>query len=88
MKKLLTGATLILISMISLMPLAKAQKTPFTGTIVFDVKAEGDVPEQAQAMMPTEMTLKMTPDKQSMTMNFGMMEQKTINDASLKTSVQ
>ena len=86
MKKLLTGFTMVFIAMVTLMPLAKAQKAPFTGTIVFDVKAEGEIPEQAKAMMPTEMTLKLSPDKQSMSMNFGMMEQKTISDVATQES--
>ena len=86
MKKLMTGITLFLLAMVTLMPLAKAQKAPFTGTVVFDVKAEGDIPEQAKAMMPTEMTLKLIPEKQSMAMNFGMMEQKTIYDAATQES--
>jgi len=82
----MTGVTLFLLAMVTLMPLAKAQKTPFTGTVVFDVKAEGEIPEQAKAMMPTEMTLKLTPEKQSMSMNFGMMEQKTISDVATQES--
>jgi GLPGLI family protein len=86
MKKLLTGFTMVFIAMVTLMPLAKAQKAPFTGTVVFDVKAEGEIPEQAKAMMPTEMTLKLTPEKQSMSMNFGMMEQKTISDVATQES--
>jgi len=86
MKKLLTGFTMVFIAMATLMPLAKAQKAPFTGTVVFDVKAEGEIPEQAKAMMPTEMTLKLSPDKQSMSMNFGMMEQKTISDVATQES--
>ena len=86
MKKLMTGITLFFITMVVLMPLAKAQKTPFTGTVVFDVKAEGEIPEQAKSMMPTEMTMKLTSDKQSMAMNFGMMEQKTISDAATQQS--
>jgi len=77
---------MVFIAMVTLMPLAKAQKAPFTGTIVFDVKAEGEIPEQAKAMMPTEMTLKLSPDKQSMSMNFGMMEQKTISDVATQES--
>lgn len=86
MKKLMTGFILVFIAMVTLMPLARAQKAPFTGTVVFDVKAEGEIPEQAKAMMPTEMTLKLTPEKQSMSMNFGMMEQKTISDVATQES--
>jgi GLPGLI family protein len=86
MKKLLTGITLFVLVMVILTPIAQAQKTLFSGTIVFDVKAMGDVPEQAKAMLPTEMTLKVTPEKQSMTMNYGMMEMKTISDAATMES--
>jgi len=81
MKKLLTGIILFFIALVIIMPVAKAQKAPFLGTIVFDVKAVGEIPEQAKSMMPTEMTCKLSTDKQSMSMNFGMMEQKTIYDA-------
>ncbi|MDP4292123.1 MAG: hypothetical protein Q8908_13660 [Bacteroidota bacterium] len=81
MKKLVNGFSLFLIVMLFQVPLASAQKKPFTGTIVYDVKAEGDIPDQAKPMMPTEMILKVTPGKQSITMNSGMMEQKTIVDA-------
>jgi GLPGLI family protein len=81
MKKLLTGITMVFIALVILTPLANAQKVSFKGTILYDVKAEGDIPEQAKSMMPTEMTCKLTADKQSMSMTFGMMEQKTIYDA-------
>lgn len=81
MKKLLTGVTLLMITMVSLMPLAKAQKVPFTGTIVYDVKTGGDVPEQAQAMMPTEITMKLTSDKLLEVMHSSMMDIKTIHNA-------
>ena len=86
MKKLTTCVSMLFIAMVISMPLAKAQKAPFTGTVVYDVKAEGEIPEEAKAMMPTEMTLKITPEKQSMSMNFGMMEQKTISDAATQES--
>ena len=86
MKKLLIGVTLLLITMVSLMPLAMAQKVPFTGTIVFDVKTVGDVPEQAAAMMPTEETVKMTPDKMVAIMHSSMMDIKTIQDATSQVS--
>jgi GLPGLI family protein len=86
MKKILTGVTLILLTMVSLMPLAKAQKAPFTGTVVYDVKTVGDVPEQAQAMMPTESTMKMTSDKMIQVMHSSMMDIKTINDATAQVS--
>jgi len=86
MKKLLTGFTMLLMALVVLTPIAKAQKAPFTGTVVFDVKVEGDVPEQAKSMMPTEATFKLATDKQSMVMNFGMMEQKSIYDATTQES--
>jgi GLPGLI family protein len=86
MKKLLTGVTLLLITMVSLMPLAKAQKVPFSGTVVYDVKTVGDVPEQAAAMMPTESTLRMTPDKLLQVMHSSMMDIKTIQDATAQVS--
>ena len=86
MKKLLTGVTLLLITMVSLMPLAKAQKVPFTGTVVYDVKTVGDVPEQAAAMMPTESTMKVTSDKMIQVMHSSMMDIKTINDATAQVS--
>lgn len=81
MKKILTGITMVFIAMVLLTPLANAQKAPFTGTIIYDVKAEGEIPEQAKPMMPTEMICKFSTDKQSMSMKFGMMDQKTIYDA-------
>ena len=81
MKKLLTGIISFFIAIVIIMPVAKAQKAPFSGTIIYDVKAIGEIPEQAKSMMPTEMTYKISTDKQLMSMNFGMMEQKTIYDA-------
>jgi GLPGLI family protein len=80
MKKLMTAFTVLLIAMVISMPVVKAQKAAFTGTVIYDVTVEGDIPEQAKAMMPTEMTTKFSVDQQSMVMNFGMMEQKTIYD--------
>src|ERR1035437_225457 len=84
MKKLMTTITVLLTAMVISMPVAKAQKADFTGTVKYDVTVEGDIPEQAKAMMPTEMTFKFSTDKQSMSMNFGMMEQKTISDMDKK----
>jgi hypothetical protein len=66
------------------MPIARAQKTPFSGTIVYDIKAEGNVPEIAKSVMPTVMTYQFSADKQSMALNFPMMEQKTIFDPATK----
>lgn len=81
MKKLMTGITMVFIAMVILVPFANAQETPFAGTVIYDVKAEGEIPEQAKSMIPTEMTYKLSADKQSVSMTLGMMEQKTINDA-------
>jgi len=81
MKKSLTRFIPFFIAVLLLMPRAYAQKTTFTGTVVYDVKVEGDIPEQAKSMMPTEMTCKFTADKESLLMNFGMMIQKTVYDA-------
>jgi GLPGLI family protein len=86
MKKLLTGFTMVFIAMVTLMPLAKAQKAPFTGTIVYDVTLAGDVPEQAKSMMPTEMTMKVSPDKMITVMHSSMMDIKNIFDAPAQVS--
>ena len=80
MKNLMTTFTVLLTAMVISMPVAKAQKAAFTGTVTYYVTVEGDIPEQAKAMMPTEMKAKFSTDKQSMVLNFGMMEQKTIYD--------
>jgi len=80
MKKLMSTFTVLLTAMVISLPVAKAQKAAFTGTVTYDVTVEGDIPEQAKAMMPTEMKSKFSNDKQSMVMNFGMMEQKTVYD--------
>ena len=81
MKKLLTGFTIAFMAMVMFTPLANAQKAPFTGTVIYDVKAEGDLPEQAKAMMPSEMISKITADKQSAFIKSDMMEIKIISDA-------
>jgi len=86
MKKLLSGFTMLFIAMVTLMPLAKAQKAPFTGTVVFDVTLAGDVPEQAKSMMPTEMTMKISPDKMITVMHSSMMDIKNIFDAPAQVS--
>ena len=80
MNKLMTAFTVLVTAMVISMPVAKAQKAAFTGTVIYDVTVEGDIPEQAKAMMPTEMISKYSIDKQTMVMNFGMMEQKTVYD--------
>ena len=81
MKKLLTGFTMVFIAMVLFTPLANAQKAPFTGTVIYDVKAEGDLPEQAKAMMPKEMIIKIAADKQSSFFKSDMMAIKMISDA-------
>jgi hypothetical protein len=81
MKNLMTGIALFIITLVILMPVAKAQKAAFTGTIIYEVKAEGDVPEQIKSILPSEYIYKFSADKQSMSMKSGMIEQKTINDA-------
>ena len=86
MKKLLTGFTMLCITMVTLMPLAKAQKTPFLGTVVYDVTIAGDVPEQAKSMMPTEMTMKVSPDKMVTVIHSSMMDIKNIFDAPAQVS--
>jgi|GEM_PF-1368169 len=86
MKKLLTGVTLFLVAIVTLMPLAQAQKVPFTGTVVFDVTIIGDAPDQTKSMMPTEMTMKATPVKLIQVMHSSMMDIKTIFDASTQIS--
>jgi hypothetical protein len=80
MTRLLNIFTVMLTAMALMMPIAHAQKTPFTGTIVFDVSAQGNIPDLAKAMMPTVMTYQFSTDKQSMALNFQMAQQKTIFD--------
>lgn len=84
MNKLMSTFIVIFSAMVLNMPTTLAQKTPFTGSIVFDVKAEGNIPEMAKSMMPTVMTYKFSTNKQSMALNFGMMDQKTIYDLATK----
>ena len=86
MKRLLTGFTMVLIAMVTLMPLAKAQKVPFIGTVVYDVTVAGNVPEQAKSMMPTEMTMKVSPDKLITVIHSSMMDIKNIFDAPAQVS--
>lgn len=81
MKKLLTGFTMVLIAMVMFNSLANAQKAPFTGSVIYDVKAEGDLPEQAKAVMPKEMISRIAADKLSSSMKSDMMEIKMISDA-------
>jgi hypothetical protein len=71
---------------ISILPVAKAQKGLFNGTITFNVSAEGDLTESTKKMIPTEMVYKFSEDKQSLSFDFAMSEQKTIFDSSTKTA--
>ena len=50
MKQLIKSFALIIASAVLIIPIAIAQKAPFTGTIVFDVKSEGNIPEMGKAM--------------------------------------
>lgn len=76
----------ILTAMVLMMPIANAQKTPFKGTVVFDISSLGNLPEMAKSMMPTVMTYKYSTEKQSMALNFPMGAQKTIFDPATKTA--
>jgi hypothetical protein len=64
--------------------IVNGQQTPFTGTVVYEITAIGNIPEQLKAMMPTEMTLRFSATKESMGMNFPIMDQKTIYDLTKK----
>lgn len=86
MKKLITGVTLFLLAMITLMPVAKAQKAPFTGTIVYNITVVGNVSDEAKMMLPTEMIMKISPDKLLQVMHSDIMDIKTIFDATAKIS--
>ena len=87
MKKLITGYIFFMMAMITLMPLAKAQKkAPFTGTIVYNITVQGNVSDEAKMMLPSEMIMKISPDKLSQVMHSDMMDIKTIFDASTKVS--
>jgi hypothetical protein len=78
MKRSIKSFALIIASAVFIVPIALAQKAPFTGTIVFDVKSEGNVPDMAKTMTPTAMTYRFSTEKQSMTLKFQMADQKTI----------
>jgi len=76
----------LLLMAISILPAAKAQKDQFSGTITFDVSAEGDLTESTKKMIPSEMVYRFSEDKQSLSFNFALSEQKTIFDSSTKTA--
>lgn len=80
MKQLVKYISLLSISVLFLAPVSRAQKTPFTGTIVYDVKPGDELPDMAKAMAPKSVTYKFSNDKQSMKLSFPLMEQVTIFD--------
>jgi hypothetical protein len=84
MKQFIKSIAFIFASTFLIIPIAIAQKAPFTGTIVFDVKSEGNIPEMGKALTPTAMTYRFSNDKQSMTLNFQSADQKTIYNPATK----
>lgn len=64
--------------------ITKGQQSPFIGTVVYEITAIGNIPDQLKMMMPTEMTLRFSATKESMEMNFPIMDQKTIYDLTKK----
>lgn len=75
---------LIALLMIISISVVNGQQTPFIGTVVYDITTVGNIPDQIKAMMPTEMTLRFSGTKESMEMNFPIMDQKTIYDLTRK----
>jgi GLPGLI family protein len=86
MKQLIKYISLITLSVLILAPVSRAQKTSFTGTIVYDVKPGQDLPEFTKSMAPKMMTYKFSNDKQLMKLSFPSMEQVTIYDPSAKVA--
>jgi len=86
MIRLINVFAVMFTSMVLMMPLAHAQKTAFKGTIIYDITTEGQMPDMAKSMMPTVMTYRFTTEKQSMSLNFPMAQQKTIFDPAAKTA--
>jgi hypothetical protein len=82
MKPSIKSFVFIITSIVLMIPTAIAQKTPFTGTIIFDVKSEGDLPEAAKSLMPKTMTYRFSTNNQSMKLDFALAEQKTIYNPS------
>lgn len=78
--------TILLVIAVSILQVAKAQKSPFSGTIIFNVSADGDLTENVKKMMPSEVVYKFSDDKQLLSFNFALSEQRTIFDASTKTA--
>lgn len=85
MKRSTLGISIFFIAMVSFMPLTKAQKKPFTGTIVYDVKSDEYATEQANGALPTEMTMKVSPEKLSQVWHSSVVDIKTIISASSQT---
>ncbi len=86
MKQIIRYIGLIALSLFFLLPVLQAQKTPFTGTIVYDVKPGAELPEMTKSMAPKMMTYKFSTDKQLMKLSFPMMEQVTIYDPNAKVA--
>ena len=86
MNQLIKYIALTAASLLFLAPVSLAQKTPYTGTIVYDVKPGQDLPEITKSMAPKMMTYKFSNDKQSMKLSFPMMDQITIYDPATKVA--
>jgi hypothetical protein len=86
MKLLIKYIALVTAFMLLMAPVTIAQKTSFTGTIVYDVKPGADLPESTKSMAPKMMTYKFSDDKQSMKLSFPMMDQVTIYDPAAKVA--
>lgn len=86
MKRLINNLGVMFTAMVLVLPFAHAQKTPFKGTIIYDITTQGEIPEMAKSMMPTVMTYRFSTEKQSMALNFPMAQQKTIFDPVAKTA--
>lgn len=80
MTRIINIFTVMFTAMALMTPIAHAEKPGFTGTIIYDVSAQGNIPDIAKSMMPTVMTYQFSTDKQSMALNFQMAQQKTICD--------
>jgi hypothetical protein len=86
MKPLIKYLALITVSVLLIAPVTFAQNTPFTGTIVYDVKPGAELPETTKSMAPKMMTYRFSADKQSMKLSFPMMDQVTIYDPVTKVA--
>ncbi len=87
MKRLIKYITLITASGLFLANnIGLAQNSPFTGTIVYDLKPGENLPEMTKSMAPKTMTYKFSRDKESMKLSFPMMEQVTIYDPATKVA--